>query len=186
MIASSALAATLPATSPCTASSRRRFATTSRRSLRAASIFTFQQDADDPVTRLKYTTVSGFQNGLGRYTHRIQHVRQVRDPRQRGGNGVDRRQRDGLRVGVFDTETKTYCDLIIDPTIPASIPQVVTGNPGARQTRIVLAPGSTTVGGPIFGYIAGDLDATSPCTTWPVVLATAADLNAGYTVDNQI
>jgi len=185
MIASSALAATLPADIAVYGEQPATFRNDVTPFPPSGSIFTFQQDADDPVTRLKYTTVSGFQNGLGRYTHRISTFGKYvilgnGETASIGGNATD------FRVGVFDTETKTYCDLIIDPTIPASIPQVVTGNSGARQTRIVLAPGSTTVGGPIFGYIAGDLDATSPCTTWPVVLATAADLNAGYTVDNQI
>jgi hypothetical protein len=150
------------------------------------SIWAFRQDASDPITRLKFFTVPGFRNGLGRFTWRFTSFGKYvvlgnAQSNSIGGDSTD------LRVGIFNSETRRYCDLIIDPQLPSSIPQIVTANPGARRSRILLASGSTPElgGAAAFGYVAADLDAPDPCR-WPTVFVSAAQLNAGLAPAQQI
>jgi hypothetical protein len=154
----------------------------------SGSIWQFQQDADDPITRLKFFAVPGLRNGLGRFTWRLASLGKYivlgnGQTMSIGGDATD------LRVGIFNSETKQYCDLIIDPTLPSQAAQIVTANPGARQSRILLAPGTGWTAGigdaAAFGFIAADLDAPDPCA-WPTVMVSAAELNAGLPAADQI
>lgn len=152
----------------------------------SGSTWQFQIDVDDPITRLKFFAVPAMKNGLGRFTWRLASLGKYivmanGQTGSVGGNATD------LRVGIFNSETKQYCDLIIDPTLASAPAQIVTGNPGARKSRILLAPGTTPAigGAAAFGYIAADLDAADPCT-WPAVMASASQLNAGLAPADQI
>jgi hypothetical protein len=101
-----------------------------------------------------------------------------------GGDPVD------STVGVFDSEAKRFCSLVISSSYPASTNNLLTANPRARKSRIIFATG--TKGGdaarplePALSYALADLDAADPCA-WQMVRVTAPQLNAGYPAGEQL
>jgi hypothetical protein len=86
----------------------------------------------------------------------------------------------GQRFGVFDSETRSFCELRLDPASEASaaVPWLGVAEPDKRQTRIYF--GGSLVEGYQFGYVDADMDNPDPCdpvTGWPVVGFTGQDLN---------
>jgi len=136
----------------------------------------FLPNPDDPITRLKFTHVPGLKNAPGRFTHRItsfgKYIVMGNGATQSvGGNSTD------LRVGIFNAESKSYCDLILDP-YDGALAQLVTGNPTGRKSRIIVAGGTRGDPNlPVLGYINADLG-TDPCTTWTSAVFNATYLNA--------
>src|SRR6185503_13029507 len=96
----------------------------------------FEQNPDDPITRLKFTHVPGLKNASGRFTHRIAPFGKYilmgnGAPLSAGGSSTD------LRVGIFNAEAKSYCELILDQH-DGALAQLVTGNPSSRKSRIIV------------------------------------------------
>src|SRR5262245_39730488 len=88
------------------------------------------------------------------------------------------------RIGLYDSEKKTFCQLDLDPTqsTNAGIEWLAVAAPQARRSRIYYESLATSSGFS-FGFVAGDLDNPSPCDTttgWiPASRGyTPADLNA--------
>jgi hypothetical protein len=151
----------------------------------SGSIFDYRFEANDPTTRLEFTAVPGFKNGRGRFMWRNATIGKYVMVGNAQTNGLGGTSTD-LRIGVFDSETKQFCNLIIHPSAPLHAPQLVAGNPRARQSRIFFAPGSRPeFAGAAFGYVAADLDNPSPCT-WPATVVSASQLNAGFDPADQI
>jgi hypothetical protein len=86
------------------------------------------------------------------------------------------------RFGVFNSETKQFCDFDLDPlyTPNASVFDFAVADPQARKTRIYYVGYSADPHGSPFGYVSPDLDNNdNPCGGgWPVTRFLATDLNA--------
>jgi hypothetical protein len=82
------------------------------------------------------------------------------------------------RMGVFDTETNAFCEIVVDPAANTSVHRLGVADPRARKTRIYFVGfHATGVEGAQFGYVDADLD-RNPCGGgWPVVKLTGQDLN---------
>ncbi|HEY6559150.1 MAG TPA: hypothetical protein VI072_17825 [Polyangiaceae bacterium] len=152
-------------------------------------IFEHRQQTDDPLTRLKFRDVPGLVNHLGLYPDRIGSFGKYvflgnSQTPSIGGNPVD------STVGVFDSEAKSFCSLVISPTYPASTNNLLTANPRSRKSRIIFASGTKAgvAAGPLepaLSYALADLDAANPCA-WQMVRVTAPQLNAGFPEGEQI
>src|SRR5262245_65710697 len=76
----------------------------------SGAIWTFQQDANDPITRLKFFAVPNLVNGLGRFTGRLASFGKYfvlgnAQALSVGGTAT------ALRVGILDAETTRHRDL---------------------------------------------------------------------------
>lgn len=90
-----------------------------------------------------------------------------------GGSGPQ-----GQHVGIFDTETRRFCDLAVKPTSGAGVAWLDAATPALRQTRIYF--GGTVGDGDEFGWIDADMDTADPCdpvTGWHVTGYTAQQVD---------
>ena len=142
--------------------------------------FVAQEDADDPATNILLEAVPGLYDPLGTITWSIEAWGKyvLLAPYDEAGGGLFANIAD-QRIGVFDTEKKTFCQLDIDPNavVNAGVEWLAVATPALRQSRIYFQG----FGDPTFGWIEGDLDNPNPCdpmTGWSIVRFTAADLDA--------
>src|ERR1041384_4351391 len=126
--------------------------------------FTAQSLAGDPVTTAAFKEIPGLQNPrgsvswgvaawakyvfLGNYSHKAELF----------GHHVE-----DQRVGLYDSERKTFCQLDLDPahSFNAGVEWLSVANPKARRTRIFYE--GLAISGFPFGFIAGDLNNADPC-----------------------
>ncbi len=145
-----------------------------------ANPFTERDEPDDPDTRVLVEPVSGVRSPIGTVTWSIEAFGKYVfvGNYDEGHAGVGENIEDH-RVGVFDTETKTFCELDMNPAavVNSSAEWIVTTNPTARQSRILVQG----FGDAPLGYIDADLDNSNPCdpvSGWHVHTFSSADLNA--------
>jgi hypothetical protein len=137
----------------------------------SGGIFEYHHDADDPVTRLKFRDIPGLANELGQFPHGIatfgKYVLLGNGATLSVGGTASVRS-----IGIFDTETKMYCNLDIPTANPVGTPYLAVANPNSRQSRILFGSGTPD---PVFGYILADLDGDA--CTWPIVTADVTEFN---------
>jgi hypothetical protein len=88
---------------------------------------------------------------------------------------------DDQRIGVFDTESGSFCQLDVDPSVAANAGEewLVVKDAAARQTRIFFT-GFAAGSGAVIGFVDADMDNDTPCDAtsgWYVVRYTRADIN---------
>src|SRR6266581_5635219 len=135
----------------------------------------YREDGDDPITRLKYETVPGMQNVLGTVQWGSEAYGKyvlLGDYKSIFQTAADQ------RIGIFDSERKTFCSLDVDPNVvgtQGSQRTLIAANPIARQSRIFFAGNGSVIGSSL-GFIRADLDVDDPCT-WQVTLISPAAMN---------
>jgi hypothetical protein len=137
----------------------------------SGSSWDYRVQSDDPFTRLKFRDVPGLANVLGTFPHGVATFGKY----VLMGNGSTVSTGGAAlftSIGIFDTETKIHCDLLISTQAPKGTPYLAVANPNSRQSRIIFGAGAPD---PVIGYLMADLD-TDACS-WPVVTADYAELN---------
>jgi hypothetical protein len=142
--------------------------------------FLAQEDSDDPITKILLERVPGLYNPLGAGSWEVEAWGKYvfLSNYDEAGIGLFQNIID-QRIGVFDTEKKTFCQLDLDPStnVNAGVEWLAVATPQSRQSRIYFQG----FDGAAFGWIEGDLDNPSPCdatTGWSVIRFSPADLNA--------
>jgi hypothetical protein len=145
--------------------------------------FTAQAASGDPVTTTVMKEIPGLRHPrgttswgveawatyvfLGNYDHE--------------GGGVFQTIED-QRIGLYDSERKTFCQLDLDPTrsTNAGVEWLSVANPKSRRTRIFYEGIATNgSGGFPFGFVAGDLDNANPCDPATGWVATSRGFHPG-------
>lgn len=146
------------------------------------SPFVQREDLDppvmDPETRIRLEVVPGLKNPKGSVGWGIAAWgKYVLFGNYDEGISFFGQMIDDQRIGIFDTESKNFCQLDLAPgSTNAGVENIVVADPGARRTRLYFQGIGGLPG--VFGYIEGDLDAADPCSQWPVTLITHQALNA--------
>jgi hypothetical protein len=143
----------------------------------------YRRESDDPWTRIKFRHVPGIRNQLGAFQFRSGTYGKyvfVGNAQTTGLGG----EPTNLSMGIFDSETKQYCTLTLDPDIPAANYNIVTANPTSSKSRIIVAPGTHASSEGAIGYVLADL--STPACSWAFVGASAADLNLGWPAGQQL
>jgi len=92
------------------------------------------------------------------------------------------------RIGVFETESRKFCELDIDPSVSlnAAVQTVVVASPTASKSRLYFTgfvpPGTA---GPAFGYVEADLQ-RDPCVPYDPSSSTAGWRIVTYTADELV
>ena len=140
--------------------------------------FVSKEFSDDPETKILLEVIPGLQNPLGTANWEVygwgKYV--LLSNYDEAYRSFDQDIAD-QRIGILDTEKKTFCQLDLDPNaaVNASVQALAVATPEARQSRIYFEG----IGNPAFGFITANLDSPNPCdpAAWPTVGFTRNDIN---------